>query len=93
MGALLPTAEKNYEFKSRIYKFSQISYDGTEVTFKVDQSAESAVVILPASGAPTASLGSSDSSFEKTVTLSSGSASATVVVVIAHGQTVAGAKA
>jgi hypothetical protein len=92
MGALLPTSEKNYEFQSRMYKFSQIGYDGTEVTFKVDQNADAAVVVLPVSGAPTATLSASDSNFEKTVTLSASSAAATVVVVTTHGKTIAGVK-
>ena len=90
MAELLPVSEKNVEFQSRIYKFSKLAYDGTAVTFKVDQSAVSAVAVLPASGAPAVALGSSDSNFEKTVTLASGSSSATVIVVIAHGKTVAG---
>ena len=92
MAALLPASEKNFEFQSRIYKFSKLLYDGTAVTFKVDQSAESVVVILPASGAPAATLGTSDSNFEKTVTLAAGSATAAVIVVTAHGKTVAGVK-
>ena len=93
MAALLPVSETNVEFASRIYKLSKLAYDGTAVTFKVDQSAISAVAVLPASGAPTVSLGATDSNFEKTITLAAGASSATVVVVTAHGQTVAGTKA
>jgi hypothetical protein len=92
MAELLPTSENNFNFRSRVYKLSEIAYDGTNVTFKVDQSAESVSTVLPFSGAPIASLGSSDSNFEKTVTLASGSSSATVVVVTVHGKTVAGAQ-
>lgn len=92
MAELLPTSEKNYEFRSKIYKFSEFAYAGTEITFKVDQSAVSSVAVLPASGAPTVTLGSSDSNFEKTVTIALGSASATVVIVTAHGKTAAGVK-
>lgn len=90
MAALLPQAEKNFEFSGRIYKLTKIAYDATEVTFKVDQSAETAVAVLPASGAPTITLGAADSNFEKTVTLAAGSAAGTVIIVTAHGSTVAG---
>lgn len=89
MAALLPVAEKNFEFSSRIYKLSKIAYDGTDVTFKVDQSAVSAVAVLPASGAPTVTLGAPDSNFEKTVTLAAAASPATVIIVTVHGKTVA----
>ena len=93
MAALLPASEKNFEFQSRIFKFSRLAYDGSVVTFKVDQNAEGVATVLPVSGAPGVSLSASDSNFEKTVTLASGSSSASVIVVTSHGKTVAGAKA
>ena len=85
-------SENVVEFSGRFYKITRVGYDGTTTTFKVDQSAISAVALLPASGAPAVSLGSGDSSFEKTVTLASGSTAGTVTVVIAHAGTVAGTK-
>jgi hypothetical protein len=85
MAELLPTSENNFNFRSRVYKLSEIAYDGTNVTFKVDQSAESVSTVLPFSGAPIASLGSSDSNFEKTVTLAAGGTASIVIVIAAHG--------
>ena len=85
-------SENVVEFSGVFYKITRFSYDGTASTFKVDQSATSAVVLLPASGAPTVTLGSGDSSFEKTVTLAAGASAATITVVIAHPGTIAGAK-
>jgi hypothetical protein len=82
----LPSSETSFEFAGKFYRVSKMSYSGLATDFEVDQSATSVAVLEPASGAPTVSLGTSDSTtFMKTVTLASGGASGTVTVVIAHG--------
>ena len=91
MAELLPVSEKVVDFQSRGYKFSKIAYDGTAVTFKVDQSAVGVVTTLPVSGAPAVTLSAADGNFEKTVTLASGSSRDTVIVVTVHGRTLTGA--
>ncbi len=88
----IPNAEIVVEVFGGFYKFSRINVtSGVDQTFLVDQSATKVSVVAPASGAPTASLGSADSNFEKTVTLSGGS-SGSVTVVTTHTGTPASSK-
>jgi hypothetical protein len=90
MAALLPVAEHSLVFQQNTYKFSKIAYDGTTVTFKVDQSAIAANAVLPASGTPTVTISDSDSDFERTVSLANGAPAGTVVIVTTHTGTAAG---
>jgi hypothetical protein len=80
----IPLGETVVEVNGRSYKFSKIAYTGSATTFLVDQTASAVTTVLPTSGAPTASLGSSDANFEKTVTLAAGSAAGEVTVVTTH---------
>lgn len=79
----IPLAETVMEFAGTFYKITKVAYVGASMTFQVDATAISSTSVMPASGAPAASLGSA-SSGEKAVTLAAGSASATVTVVTVH---------
>ncbi len=86
-------SEHVVEFSGKFYKISRVAYTGNSTTFLVDQSASSVAVLEPASGVPSASLGSASSTtFQKTVTLAAGSVAATVTVITAHNGTPAGTK-
>lgn len=86
-------SESVVEVDGTQYKFSKVQHTaGTASTFKVDQSAVSVVIAKPSSGAPSVSLGSADSNFEKTVTLAAAGSSGLVTVMTTHSGTAAGTK-
>jgi len=74
------------------YVFHQVPYSGSSTTFSVDQSADVAATVSPASG-PTASLGDASSGL-KTVTLAANGADegGYVTVVTRHGKSIASHK-
>ena len=89
----IPNGEQAFEAFGRFYKIVRINHSsGADTTFLVDQSASAVAVIEPASGGPTASLGSADANFEKTVTLTGGAAGLTTVVIAHAGGTIASTK-
>jgi hypothetical protein len=91
----IPTSETTFQFAGTFYKLSKVPYSGVATDFKVDQSAVSAVLLEPASGGPTVTLGAADSSFEKTVNIAAGGTNegGTVTVISAHtGSTLSSSK-
>jgi len=76
----------------RQYVITQVRHDGGSNTVSVDQSAD-IVRAVPTDGqtAPTVTLGSSDSDFQKNVTVSGGG-SGLVDVITYHQTAVAGSK-
>jgi hypothetical protein len=74
------------------FVFHKIPYSGVSTTFDVDQSAVVATCVSPASG-PSASLGTASSGII-TVTLAAGGAdtSGSVIIVTAHGKSIASSK-
>jgi len=88
----IPLAETVLEFAGAFYKISKVSYAGASMTFQVDPTAVSVASVMPASGAPTATLGSVSNN-EKAVTLAAGSAAGTVTVITVHNKVPSGSKA
>lgn len=92
MGAASHTV-RNFEIEGRQFAVHNVPYSGSQETFSVDQSATSAVLVEPASGGPTVTLGSASGGL-KVVTIASGGTGLnnTATVVVAHGTKIAGAK-
>lgn len=78
---VVPAADRFSESNGKTYRFSKITYDGTETPFKVVGSTTGASVVLPVTGAPTATLGDVDPDLDRTVTLAAGSPAGEVTVV------------
>lgn len=101
--AAIPSGEKVVSFKGRNYRIITVGYDGSSTSVYTDQSATSVAVLEPASGGPTATLGSSTGDgntaptpdFAKEITLSAGASTGpegSVTLVVAYGTSVGGSK-
>jgi hypothetical protein len=89
--------EHAFAYRGRQYKVHSIPYEGLATSFTVDQSAFSAVLIEPASGGPTVTLGSPDpATFRRTVAVGAGGVAFTgelVNIIIAYGKSFSSSKA
>lgn len=87
MAAMIPSGELAVQFGGQFFKIWTVRYDGTATTFDVNLSVTSIIVILPASSAPTVSLGASANGIKTATIAAGGSASSdgTVTIVTAHG--------
>lgn len=94
MAALAILGQKQIEGQGRRqYVFTNVQHDGGSNTVSVDQTAEQVrVVSLDGQTAPTVTLGSSDSDFQKNVTVSGGG-SGRVDIITYHSTAVGSSKA
>lgn len=81
MAALGVSGQKVVDFYGQFFVFTKVNHDGGSNTVSVDQSADT-VRVFPLDGqtTPTVSLGSSDSNFQKDVTVSGGGTGNCLVV-------------
>lgn len=94
MAALGILGQKHVEgLGKRMYVITQVRHDGGSNTVSVDQTADQVrAVAIDGQTAPTVTLGSSDSNFQKDVTVSGGG-SGIVDIITYHKTAVASSKA